>query len=314
MHSTTGKQSKIRKPATGKFPPPNSHTQYGVKRESVPYFPMLPKGHFPLPNFAVRSTLFKSTAPNRHKFEKKENGELSWTENRGLDGYQHFYYGELLTVFHARVFGHVLALCWPEMASGGRVYFRLYKLLQMMGSKTGGSNYASLSRALETLASCELSPAGGKDISGPLLNYGYDEAQKKYYIDLPKSIRNHFLVGDYTLLCSKDMKDLRGNTTKLLYAFFSSHDLALENGLTAEFLQKNIVGSSSKKSVFLRLMPYVVKQLTRAGVLVHAEIIDGKLIYSLPKKPKSVKQALRKKFRSFGLSKSNTRSSIRPPP
>jgi len=313
MHNTPGGQSNIRIPTAGKVPAPNSHSQYGVKREGTPSYPVLPRGLFPLPNFAVRSTLFKATAPNRYKVEKNENGELCWTENRGLDGYQHFYRGELLTVFHATVYGHAIALCWTEMVNGGRVYFRLYKLLQMMGSKTGGSNYASVKRALETLAKSELMSAGGKEIKGHLLDFGYDEAQKMYYIALPKRVRGFILDGDYTLLDTKIMKDLKGHISKSLYTFYASHDLALENGLTIEFLQKNIVGSSAGKSVFSRIMPFVARELTRTGILAHAEIAGGKLIYSLPQKPKSVKQALKKQFGSFVRDKSNTYTSTGSP-
>lgn len=314
MKQTQRGQSLNRILASGTPPEPRSHSQVNIKPPGTPAHPVLSAGHYVLPNFAVRSSLFKATAPNRHFVEKDDRGVPLWTENRGLDGYQHFYCGELLTVYHGIVYGHALALCWPTLQSGERVYFRLYKLLKVMGSKTGGSNYESLKKALITLSNCELSPGGGKNIGGKLLEFGYDDIVEGYYVQLPEWIRQTLTKGEYTVLNTAVVKGIKGYTAKALYPFFNSHDIALDNGITIEFLQKNIVGSSAKTSVFSRLMPFVAGELTRIGVLTRAAIIDGKLIYDLPLKPKSVRQRIRRQIKHCSISNSVTPTSNRPPP
>lgn len=306
--------NSVRCPKNGLAPLPQSHSQSVKPTPGTPCHPILSKKHYVLPNFAVRSTLFKATNVKNFQYHVDEMGTPGWIENHGTDGYQHFYRGRLLTVHHGLVYGHVIKLCWPHLTSGERVYFKFRSLLSIMGKNTGGSNYRSVKRALEVLSSCEVSRGSEiHNISGKLLEFAYDEQEGSYYLELPDWVRKTLLAGEYTILDSLVMDSIEGSTAKSLYQYFASHDRDLDNGHKLDFLRKNITGSRARKDVFRRRIPSVAKQLLKLGVLSSAELTNDKLIYTLPITPKSVKQYINKITKN-PKKKANRNSSSRPPP
>jgi hypothetical protein len=295
-------------------PSPQSHSQSVKHDPGTSRHPVLAKNNYVLPDFAVRSTLFKATNVKNFQDYVDEMGLPTWIENQGQDGYQHFYRGRLLTVHHGLVYGHVIKICWPHLESGDRVYFKFRSLLTMMGKKTGGSNYRSIKSALEVLSACELSLGSEKrNISGKLLEFAYDEQKRSYYFKLPKWISKTLLAGEYTILDSIIVESIEGSTAKSLYQYFTSHDSALGNGHKLDFLRTSITGSRARKDVFRRRIPSIAKQFLELGVFSSAEFTNDKLIYILPAKPKSLKQRTDKEIKKLEK-KSTLNSSTRPPP
>lgn len=295
-------------------PDPKSHSQFKEHLPGTTFHPVIPRNHYVLPNFATRSTLFKATNHKNINTAVDADGKPVWIENKGVEGYQHFYLGKTLTLFHGIVYGHVIKLCWPNVQSENRTYFTISSLLKAMGSNTGGSSYASIKNALEALSDCELSPGTeSQQFEGKILEFGYDQEVRKHYLVLPEMVRDLLEKGQYTIINSEVVRSIQGSTAKSLYHFFASHNVPLDNGITLEFLQKHIVGSRAKKDVFKRAFVSVSHQLVSSGVLTSAEIRNGKLIYQLPEKPEALQKYLEKKLKKL-QSRTNIKTSTRPPP